>query len=64
MDEVHLTLKETLFETHTVNVRHNPVRFWCVMMSMKLIRTPMEGGDKLHLVSMDQMKNKQVVIVI
>ena len=33
-------------------------------VNMNLIMTPMVGGDKLHLVLMDKMKNEQVVVVV
>ncbi len=33
-------------------------------VSLKLIRTPMVGGGKLHLVSMDRMTNEHLVVVV
>ena len=33
-------------------------------LSLKLINTPMVGGAKLNLVSMDQMMNEHIVVVV
>jgi hypothetical protein len=33
-------------------------------LSLKLAKTPMVGGTKLNLVSMDQMTNEHIVIVV
>ena len=35
MDEVHLTLEDTFFDTYTVDVRYTSVRLWCVMMAKR-----------------------------
>ena len=64
LSEVHLTLENIFFDTHMVDVRHKPVCLWCAMMNMNMIRTPMVGGAKLHLVSVDHIKNEQVVVVV
>ena len=68
MDEVDLILGDTFFETHTVDVRRKPVRLVVCRdgqeVSLKLTRSPMVGGGKLNLVSMDQMTNEQMVVVV
>ena len=33
-------------------------------LSLKFINTPMVGGTKLNLVSMDQMTNEHIVVVV
>ena len=59
MDEVDLILGDTFFEAHTVDVRHKPVRLVVCRdgkeVTLQLTRTPMAGGGKLNLVSMEQM---------
>jgi hypothetical protein len=68
MDEVDLILEDTFFETHTVDVRRKPV--WLVVccngkeMTLKLTSTPMAGGGKLNLVSIDRVSNVQMVVVV
>jgi hypothetical protein len=68
MDEVKIILGEIFFETHTVDVTCKPM--WLVVfrndkeMTLKLTRTPMAGGSKLNLVSIDQMTNEQMVVVV
>jgi hypothetical protein len=62
IDEVDLILGDTFFETHTVDVRRKPV--WLEVccngkkMILKLTRTPMAGGGKVHLVSIEQMSDE------
>ena len=34
IDEVHVILKVTFFETHMMDVRHKLVRLWCICGSM------------------------------
>jgi hypothetical protein len=68
IDEVDLILGDTFFETHTVDVRRKPVQLVVCRngkeMTLKLTRTPMAGGGKLNLVSIDRMSNEQMVVVV
>ena len=68
MDEANLILGDTFFETHTVDVRRKLVRLVvcrnCKEMTLKLTRIPMGGGGKLNLVSIDQMTNEPMVVVV
>ena len=68
MDEVELILEDTFFEAHMVDVRHKPV---CLVVcrdgkevTLQLTRNPMAGGGKLNLVSIEQMQDKQLVVVV
>ena len=68
MDEVDLILGNTFFEVHIVDVRD---KLMCLVVcrdgrevSLQLTRTPMVGGGKLNLVSMEQMHNKQLLVVV
>ena len=67
MDEVDLILGNTFFEAHTVDVRRKPVRLVVCRdgkeVTLQLTRTPMAGGGKLNLVSMEQMQDEQLVVV-
>ena len=62
-----LIFEDTFFETHMVDVRHEPVCLWCAMKAKNWVwnwqKTPMVGLAKWNLVSMDQMKNEQIVVV-
>ena len=68
MDEVDLILGDTFFETHTVGVRRKPVRLVVCRegkeVSLNLTRNPMAGGNKLNLVSIDQMSKVQMVVIV
>ena len=68
MDEVDLILGNTFFEAHTLDVRHKLVRLMVCHdgkeVTLQLTRTPMAGGGKLNLVSMEQMQDKQLVVVV
>lgn len=69
IDEVHLILEETFIKFHMVDVKCKPVWLWCAMMAkqklnLKLTKTPLVRGAKLNLVSMDQIKNKQLMVVV
>ena len=68
MDEVDLILGDTFFEAHTVDVRRKPV---CLVVcrdgkevTLQLTRTPMAGGGKLNLASIEQMQDEQLVVVV
>lgn len=68
MNEVDLILGDTFFETHTVDVRCKPVRLVVCCdgkeMTLKLKKNPMAGGGKLNSVSIDQMTNVQMIVVV
>ena len=68
MDEVDLILGDTFFEAHTVDVRLKMVRLVVCRdgkeVTLQLIRIPMPGRCKLNLVSMEQMHNEQLVVVL
>ena len=68
MDEMDLLLGDTFFETHTVDVKRKPVRLVVCRdgkeLSLKLTRYHLAGGGKLNLVSMDQLSNVEMVVVI
>ena len=57
-----------IFKTYTVHVRRKPVRLvMChnrTNMNLKLTIIPIAGGDKLKFVSMDQINNEQVRVVV
>ena len=68
MDEVDLILGDTFFEAHTVDVRRKPMHLVVCCdgkeVTLQLTRTPMAGGSKLNLVSMEQMQDEQLVVVV
>ena len=61
---MHLILKDTFIETHTINVRP----LWCIMIAqkktLKLTMITMVRGAKLNLVSINQIENEQVLVVV
>ena len=67
MDEVDLILGDT-FEAHTTDVRRKLVRLVVCRdgkeVTLQLTRAPMAGGGKLNLVSMEQMHDEQLVVVV
>ena len=68
IDEVDIILGDIFFEAYAVDVKCKPVRL--VMchdgkeVTLQLIRTPMARGCKLNLVSMEQMQDEQLVVVV
>ena len=63
----NLILEETFFETHMIDVKCKLVYLGChdgKKMKLKMTMTPMVGRAKLNLVSMDQMKNYQIMVTI
>lgn len=64
---MHLILKHTFFETHKVDLKHKTMHLCCVMIAKKLtlkLTILLIGGTKLNLVSMDQMENDQIAVVV
>ena len=68
MNEVDLILGDTFFEAHIVNMRRKLLRFMVCRdgkeVTLQLTRTAMAGGSKLNLVSMEQMQDEQLVVVV
>ena len=68
MDEVDFILGNTFFEAHTVDVTRKLVRLMVCCdgkeVTLQLTRTPMAGGGKLNLVSMKQMEDEQLIMVV
>lgn len=67
MNEVDFILGETFFETRAVDVRRKSV--WFVVcrdgkeVTLNLTKTPTVEKGKLNLVPIDQMTNKQIMVV-
>ena len=61
-------LWEHLCETYTMDVRQKSMHLVVChdgkKTTLKLIRNSMVGRGKLNLVSMDQMKDEQLVVVV
>ena len=68
INEMDLILKDTFFEVHIVDVRRKPVHLVVCCdgkeVTLQLTRTPKAGGGKLNLVSMEQMQDVQLVVVV